>query len=160
MRASNPTTVTDTARYITAVERNKCRAPEQSIRVGCLLEAVAQNCRQRDAASRERCQQISDVIVTNRLSEPIFIPKDVRYRLLNEQRDFKLALSRELRAQYALRVSEMMMSRHFTDASEAALARGIDGYCSEVSGSRDLSWQYCVAAVVWFVGTEGAKEAR
>jgi hypothetical protein len=158
IRASDPTTVADTAKYITAVERNNCRAPEQNLRLGCLLEAVSQNCRQRDVAVRERCQRVSDVIVTNRLSEPIFIPKDVRYKLLNEHRDFKLALSRELRAQYAVRVVELTMSRHYPgkDASDAALAAGIDGYCTTAAGTRELSWQYCVAAIVWFVGTERA----
>lgn len=158
IRASDPTTVADMAKYITAVERNNCRAPEQNLRVGCLLEAVAQNCRQRDPVLRERCQRVSDLIVTNRLSEPIFIPKDVRYQLLNEHRDYKVALTRELRAQYAVRVAELSMSRHFpgVGAGEGALAAGIDGYCTDVSGTRELSWQYCVAAIVWFVGTEGA----
>lgn len=162
IRASDPTMVANTAKYITAVERNNCRAPEQNLKVGCLLEAVAQNCRQRDAAARERCRRISDVIVTNRLSEPIFIPKDVRYNLLNEHRDFKLALSRELRAQYAIRVTELAMSRHFpgAGASDAQLAAGIDGYCTDVSGTRELSWQYCVAAIVWFVGTEGSVDKK
>src|SRR5262249_38482157 len=71
LHASDPTTLADTVKYITAIERNNCRAPEQSLRVGCLLEAVAQNCRQREPAVRERCQRVSDVIVTNRLSEPV-----------------------------------------------------------------------------------------
>jgi hypothetical protein len=50
------------------------------------------------------------------------------------------------------------MSRHFpgAKASDGALAAGIDGYCTDVAGTRDLSWQYCVAAVVWFIGTERA----
>ena len=158
IRASDPTTVADTAKYITAVERNNCRAPEQNLRLGCLLEAVAQNCRQRDAAARERCQRVSDVVVTNRLSEPVFIPKDVRYKLLDENRDFRLALARELRAQYAVRVAELTMSRHFPGAaaSDGALATAIDGYCTDVAGTRELSWQYCVAAIVWYVGTEPA----
>lgn len=160
IRASDPAALADTTRYITAVERNKCRAPEQSLRVGCLLLAVAQHCRQSDAAVRERCQRVSDVIVTNRLSEPVFVPQDVRYKLLNENRDYKIALARELHTQYASRVAEWVMSRHFptSGASSAALAAGIDGYCGEVAGTRDLSWQYCVAAVVWFIGTDGVQQ--
>jgi hypothetical protein len=162
IRASDPTTLANVVKYITAVERNNCRAPEQNLRLGCLLEAVAQNCKQRDAAARERCQLISDVIVTNRLSEPIFIPKDVRYRLLDEHRDFKLALARELRAQYATRAAELAMSRHFpgSGASDSALAGALDGYCADVAGTRGLSWQYCVAALVWFVGTGGDSETK
>jgi hypothetical protein len=157
IRASDPTALADATKYITAVERNKCRAPEQSLRVGCLLEAVAQRCRQSDATARERCQRVSDVIVTNRLSEPVFVPKDVRYKLLNENRDYKVALARELHTQYASRVAEWAMSRHFpgTGASSAALAAGIDGYCGEIAGTRELSWQYCVAAIVWSIGTDG-----
>jgi hypothetical protein len=82
---------------------------------------------------------------------------------MNKQRDYRTALARELVRRHALLVAEFAMSRHFpgSRADSTALAVGIDGYCREIAGTRDLSWQHCVAAVVWFIGTDGGtvKEA-
>src|SRR5438105_2385001 len=78
IRTSDATTTADMTKYIGVMERNKCRAPEMSLRVGCLVEATKQYCKSDDAVKTERCLQLSDVIVTNRLSEPIFVPKEVR----------------------------------------------------------------------------------
>lgn len=152
----------NTTKYVRAVERNKCRAAEQSLRVGCLIAAATQSCRTGEPAQRDRCLRVTDVIVTNRLSDPTFIPKDVRYDIMSESRDSAGELARELERRYAILVSELMMSSHFptaaSSADSAAVAGAIDGYCTEVASMRDLSWQYCVAAVAWFIGTDGGIE--
>jgi hypothetical protein len=157
VRGSDAAMLVNTTKYIQVVERNKCQAPEQSLRVGCILEAASRNCRQATKALREQCHRASDVIVTNRLSERFFLPKDVRYQIVSKQRDYRTALARELVRRQAALAAEFVMSRHFPGgrADSAALAAGIEGYCREMAGTRDLSWQYCVAAVVWFIGTEG-----
>jgi hypothetical protein len=158
IRGSDPAMLINTARYIQVVERNKCQAPEQSLRVACILEAASRNCRQATKELREQCLRVSDVIATNRLSERLFLPKDVRYQIVSRQRDYRTALARELVRRHALLVAELAMSRHFPGgrADSAALAAGIEGYCRDIAGTRDLSWQHCVAAVVWFIGTDGA----
>lgn len=148
--------LTSTSNYIYAVERNKCQAPVESLHVGCLLEAAARNCSQRPGAARARCERVSDTIITNRLSERAFLSEDDRYRLMENQRDYRAAFERELLARYALVVAELVTSRHFPGSAvdSPALAAGIEGFCRALSGRRALSWQYCVAAIVWFVGTE------
>src|SRR6185503_14850296 len=115
IRGIDRATLANTRKYLQIVERNKCQAPEMTLRVGCLLEAAAQNCKQ---------------------------------------------LARELHRRYAGLVAELAMSEFFPGprADTAALATGIDGFCTDVAGTRDLSWQYCVAAVVWFVASDGATE--
>jgi hypothetical protein len=157
IRGSDPAMLVNTTKYIQVVERNKCQAPEQSLRVGCILEAASRNCRQATKELREQCLRASDVIVTNRLSERFFLPKDVRYQIVSKHRDYRTALARELVRRHAVLVAEFAMSRHFPGgrADSAALAAGIEGYCREIAGTRDLSWQYCAAAVVWFIGTDG-----
>ena len=149
-----------TRKYIQLVERNKCQAPEMTLRVGCLLEAAGQNCKQLPADARERCRRASDVIATNLLAERVFVPDDVRYQIVSKQRDARSAIARELHRRYAALVAELVMSELFPGlrADTAALATGIDGFCTEVAGTRDLSWQYCVAAIAWFVATDGATE--
>jgi hypothetical protein len=153
------TELTNTSNYIYAVERNKCQAPVESLHVGCLLEATARNCLSRQGAARERCNRASDVLVTNRLSETAFLPEDVRYEIMDKHRDYGAALARELERRYAIVVAELVMSRHFpgSAADRTRLAAGIESYCRELSSTRALPWQYCVAAVVWFIGTEGPR---
>ncbi len=160
IRAIDRPTLANTRKYIQIVERNKCQASEMTLRVGCMLQAAAQNCKQLPAGKREQCQRASDVLATNQLSERVFVPDDVRYAIMSKQSDARTAIARELHRRYALLVSELAMSDFFPGprADTKALATGIDGFCTDVAGTRDLSWQYCVAAIVWFVATDGAEE--
>ena len=160
IRGIDRATLANTRKYLQIVERNKCQAPEMTLRVGCLLEAAAQNCKQLAGDVRERCRRASDVIATNLLAERVFVPNDVRYQIMSKQRDARAAIARELHRRYAGLVAELAMSEFFPGprADTAALATGIDGFCTDVAGTRDLSWQYCVAAVVWFVASDGATE--
>jgi len=160
LRGMDRTSLANTRKYIQVVERNKCQAPEMTLRVGCLLEAAGQNCKQLPGDARERCRRASDVIATNLLAERVFVPDDVRYQLVTRQRDARSAIARELHRRRAALVAELAMSEFFPGprAGTAALATGIDGFCTDVAGTRDLSWQYCVAAIVWFVASDGAPE--
>lgn len=160
IRGLDRATLANTRKYIQIVERNKCQAPEMTLRVGCLLEAAGQNCKQLAGDARERCRRASDVIATNLLAERVFVPDDVRYQIMSKQRDARTAIARELHRRYAALVAELAMSEFFPGprAGTAALAAGIDGFCSDVAGTRDLSWQYCVAAIAWFVASDGATE--
>jgi hypothetical protein len=160
IRGIDRAALANTRKYLQVVERNKCQAPEMTLRVGCLLEAAGQNCKPVAGDARERCRRASDVIATNLLAERVFVPDDVRYQIMSKQRDARSAIARELHRRYAALVAELAMSEFFPGprADTAALAAGIDGFCSDAAGTRDLSWQYCVAAIVWFVATDGATE--
>jgi hypothetical protein len=160
IRGLDRATLANTRKYLQIVERNKCQAPEMTLRVGCLLKAANQNCKQPAGDVRERCRRASDVIATNLLAERVFVPNDLRYQIMSKQRDARAAIARELHRRYAALVAELAMSEFFPGprASTTALATGIDGFCTDVAGTRDLSWQYCVAAVVWFVASDGATE--
>ena len=162
LRGMDRASLANTRKYIQVVERNKCQAPEMTLRVGCLLEAAGQNCKPLAGDARERCRRASDVIATNLLAERVFVPDDVRYQIMSKQRDARSAIARELHRRYAALVTELAMSEFFPGprADTAALAAGIDGFCTDVAGTRDLSWQYCVAAIVWFVASDGTEEAR
>jgi hypothetical protein len=160
IRDTDRATLGSTRKYIQVVERNRCQAPEMTLRVGCLVEAASQNCKSLAGDARERCRRVSDVIATNLLAERVFVPDDVRYELMTRQRDARSAIARELHRRYAALVAELALSEFFPGprADTAALATGIDRFCTDVAGTRDLSWQYCVAAIVWFVASDGAPE--
>jgi hypothetical protein len=158
IRGSDAAALANTRKYIQVVERNRCQAPEMTLRVGCLVEAAGQNCKSLAADARERCRLVSDAIATNLLAERVFVPDDVRYDLMAKQRDARTAIARELARRRAALVAELAMSELFPGprAGTAALAASIDQFCSRVAGTRDLSWQYCAAAIAWFVATDGA----
>jgi len=160
IRGSDRAALANTRKYIQTVERNKCQAPEMTLRVGCLLEAAGQNCKPLPGDAGERCRRASDVIATNVLAERVFVPNDVRYQIMTKQRDARSAIARELHRRYAGLATELALSEFFPGprADTAALATGIDRFCTDVAGTRDLSWQYCVAAIVWFVASDGAPE--
>jgi hypothetical protein len=160
IRATDRAALANTRTYLQVVERNRCQAPEMTLRVGCLVEAAGQNCKSLAADARERCRRVSDVIATNLLAERVFVPDDVRYEIMSKQRDARSAIARELTRRRAALVAELAMSEFFPGprAETAALATGIDRFCTGVAGTRDLSWQYCASAIVWFVATDGATE--
>lgn len=160
IRGTDAATLANTRKYLQVVERNKCQAPEMTLRVGCMVEAAAQNCKQLPDAARERCRRASDVIATNQLSERVFVPNDVRFQLMMKQKDARKAVRNELDRRYAGLVAELAMAPGFPGAraETKALATSIDRFCTEVAGTRDLSWQYCAAAIAWFVATDGASE--
>ena len=45
LRGMDHASLANTRKYIQVVERNKCQAPEMTLRVGCLLEAAGQYCK-------------------------------------------------------------------------------------------------------------------
>jgi hypothetical protein len=157
IRATDAATLVNTTKYIQVVERNKCQAPEQSLRINCMLTAATRNCTQPEGPERDRCYRVSDVIATNRLSEQFFLPKDDRLDIMGKHTDYRHVLVRELHRRHAILVGEFALSKHFPGAraDAAAVGAGIEAFCRESAGTRDLSWQYCVAAIVWFVGTDG-----
>src|SRR5205823_5466096 len=55
IRGIDRTALANTRKYLQVVERNKCQAPEMTLRVGCLLEAAGQNCKSLAGDARERC---------------------------------------------------------------------------------------------------------
>jgi hypothetical protein len=150
----------DTYNYLYAVERNQCQAPLQSMTCRCLLEAARRNCRQADRSRQERCERISDVIITTRISEDHFISRAARFRILSEHTDFRAALQGALRRRYAALVTEMTMSQPCSgrDQGRVEIAQAIDQYCRRAATTRRLSWQHCAGAIIWFIGTSGRLE--
>lgn len=147
----------NTYQYIYVVNRNQCQAPTQSLVVACLVEAARRSCKQSDEAARDACQRASDVMVTNRLSEKQFLPRRVRFQIMNANTSYRRAMVAELRRRYAALVTEMTMTHLPTGAvgDRRALATAVEAYCRDSAATRDLSWQHCAAAIVWFIATSG-----
>jgi hypothetical protein len=108
------------------------------------------------AALRQNCELYSDVIVVNKMSENIFVKRSERYRMLkNTDDDYRTAMANRLQQKYARIVTHFSL----TEASECdkddfkCLAEGLDQFCLEYTNRQSLSWQYCMSASLWFIGT-------
>jgi hypothetical protein len=147
----------NTYSYINVVENNNCRSSLSDLRTECLLSYARKNCNETTSAElRDNCELYSDVIVVNKLSEKAFLDRTERYRLLkNTNDDFRTAMASRLQQKYSRIVTHFSL----TDGSDcnnndfACLAKGLDQFCLDYTNTQSLSWQHCVSASLWFIGT-------
>lgn len=147
----------NTYSYISVVDNNNCRSSLSDLRVECLLSYANINCREtRSEKLKNNCKFYSDIIVVNKLSEKIFVDRAERYRMLkNAGGDFRTALADRLRQKYARLVTRFSLTNwsNCVDGDLECLAKGLDQFCLDYTNSQSLSWQYCVSASLWFIGT-------
>lgn len=150
-------TISNTYSYINVIENNNCRSSLSDLKVECLLSYAKNNCKEtRSAKSRSNCELYSDIIVVNKMSEKTFVNRTERYRMLrNTSYDFRTAMTSRLQQKYSRIVTEFFLKKE-TDCGDKGfecLARGLDQFCLGYTNTHSLSWQYCVSASLWFIGT-------
>jgi hypothetical protein len=149
--------IINTYRYINAVEKNNCRSSLSDLKVECLLSFAKNNCSASgDPQSRDRCELYTDIVIVNKLSESVFIKRSERYRITrNTSDDFRTALTNKLRQKYGKIVAHFSLSPWSECLKEdfKCLAKGLDQFCLDYTNSQSLSWQYCISASLWFIGT-------
>lgn len=154
----------NTHRYINVVDKNNCQSSLSDLRVECLLSFAEKNCTQIGGKSAmERCKLYSDTIVVNRLSEKVFINKSERYRLLkNAGSDYRSVITDYLQKKYARIVTQFSLSEASSCKNNDyhCLARALDRFCLDYTNAHSLSWQYCVSASLWFIGTTPKQDDR
>ena len=153
--------ITNTYRYINAVERNNCRSTLSDLKVECLLSFARNNCSTYgNQKSKDNCELYSDIIITNKLSESVFIKRSERYRVTrNRKTDFRTALTSRLQQKYGKLVTDFYLTGWSNCGNKdlLCLAKGLDQFCLDYTNSKSLSWQYCTSASLWFIGTSKEK---
>jgi hypothetical protein len=127
--------------------RRRCRAEVAEPSVACLIAAARARCDGGPSARRPACHLAADVAVTNLLAESELVDEATRMRLVNSGGDYRGAMRVELARRRAGLVADLALSQ---PGSEADLPARIDRFCA--SRDRDLAWQRCAAAVVWYIG--------
>lgn len=150
-------TILNTYSYINVIENNNCRSSLSDLKVECLLSYAKNNCKEtQNEKSKSNCELYSDIIVVNKMSEKIFVNRSERYRMLrNTNYDFRTAMSNRLQQKYSRIVTEYFLKKEVDceDKDFACLARGLDQFCLGYTNNHSLSWQYCMSASLWFIGT-------
>jgi hypothetical protein len=147
----------NTHSYINVVERNNCRSSLSDLKTECLLSFAKINCSETGSVeSKDNCELYSDVIVVNKLSEHTFVNRTERYHMLkNTSDDFRTAMMSRLQQKYARIVTHFSL----TGGSDCdnddfdCLAKGLDQFCLDYTNTQSLSWQHCMSASLWFIGT-------
>ena len=160
LRAFNKTQLQDifnTFRYISVIDNNNCRSSLSNLRAQCLLSFAKTNCSETSSSeAKDNCELYSDVIIVNQLSEKAFINRTERYRILkNAGYDHRTAIANRLQQKYAKMVTQFSLTEAANCGNEdfACLAKGLDQFCLDYTNSQSLSWQYCISATLWFIGT-------
>jgi hypothetical protein len=156
LRAADPAKVGDASNYLRTMDRNKCRSAFRRLRVQCLIEAAARNCRSlKEDDKRQGCSLYSDIIVTTVLAEQELISEDRRFEIMQNNVDYRAAFRAEVRRLYGSLAAGFRLSPHYSckAGDVACLATAIDAYCIDQADRQSLAWQHCAAGLVWFIGT-------
>ncbi|MEL7239333.1 MAG: hypothetical protein AAGK78_10760, partial [Planctomycetota bacterium] len=130
----------ETHRYVYSVERNQCQAPLTSLKVGCLLEAAQRYCQREHGPAQSRCRLVVDAMVTNRFSEPIFLSRGERLRIMQSSQNYRSALLGELKQRYARLATGLYLQQPLGRTSSAGeQAEAIDAYCQTVAGRLSMA---------------------
>jgi len=147
----------NTYSYIEVVDKNSCRSRLSDLRAVCLLSLAKKYCRQTgNNKFKDDCELYSDIIVVNKLSENTFVNRSERYSMLeNTSEDYRTVMANKLQQKYARIITHFSL----TTGSDCrnndfnCLARGLDKFCLDYTNTQSLSWQYCMSASLWFIGT-------
>ncbi|NVJ61100.1 MAG: hypothetical protein HWE27_11965 [Gammaproteobacteria bacterium] len=143
--------------YINVVDRNNCSSSLSSLRTQCLIQYAIDNCKSlRQAEQRNYCELYSDIIVANKLSENVFIPRKERYRILkNSVGDRRQVILNKLEQKYSRLVTQFALTAQTSCEydNNRCMAENLDSFCLQYTNQQSLSWQYCTSAIIWFLGT-------
>jgi hypothetical protein len=152
LRSTDAKSLARARSHITTMKRSACSSPFERLRVECIMTVARRYCQDHDA--RPGCRVYADVIASNALAEDHFIPAAQRYLLLQQSRDPRAAIDRELARLTSELAVDLRLSGGGCAASDTGcLAASIDRFCSASSDERNLPWQSCAGALVWFIGT-------
>ncbi|WP_144394679.1 hypothetical protein [Pleionea sediminis] len=143
--------------YINVVDRNNCASNLSSLRTQCLIQYAMDNCKSlRSQKKKLNCELYSDIIVVNKLSEVVFIPRSERYQILkNNTGNSRQIIVNRLEQKYSRLVTQFSLTPEANCKGDdyQCLAQGLDKFCLDYTNQKSLSWQYCMSAIVWFIGT-------
>jgi hypothetical protein len=136
--------------FVRILERNSCRGGYGAMTISCLQEEARRNC---EATHKRHCPVLSDIAVVNKLNEKQFVTREELFRSARQSSGPGSAQLRLLNRKYALLTTEFLLLAHGACQTSECLARELDGYCLQNADVKNLSWQACVGAAAWFIGT-------
>ncbi len=158
MQATKPHILENTRQYISVVDTNNCQSDLLRLRLNCLMSFAEKNCKSlKEKQTRTACKYYSDIIVSNRLGEKLFLSKGEEYRLAktHSSAELKAARSQKLRQKYASIATQFILSEssNCKIKDHTCMATGLDEFCASYTNKHNLSWNYCVSATLWLMSS-------
>lgn len=146
IQAASPNILHEAQEFMDDVEKRKCRSFLDGLTLNCLQAAARSKCRTQD------CSVIHDVILVNKVNERQFVTKEERVKIAVSTANYESAYQKTLQSKYALLATEFLLKGKACKKSDdvSCFSRNIDTYCQQNSDERNLSWQACVSALIWF----------
>ena len=135
--------------------RRRCRADRGDPSIACLIDLARAHCESQPPPARATCHLAADVVVTNLLSESELVDQATRVRFVTRGGDYRAAMRAELRVRYAALAADFALAEPGRDGD---LPARIDRFCARPD--RELAWQRCAAALVWYIGTDDGESGR
>jgi hypothetical protein len=140
--------------------RASCGATSATPALMCALEAGRRSCLDQPAS----CRIAADVMLVNLRGSSDLLDEATRLRLVRGGGDYHRAVLAELQRRYAALAAELVLAEPDAARELPVSAAAVDRFCArrDLSPSPprcaapsptcvpSLSWQRCVAAVIWF----------
>ena len=158
--ATDPQIIKNIREFVSLSYRTTCISDYHKLKVSCLKEATKRSCQQlRGKENVNNCLLISDIVVVNKLGELNFVSSRKKYDIMKKHKNFKRHLNMSLENQYSLIVAELLVDEDFdcTDVDNNCLGERTSSFCNRYSQGNSLSWQHCVSAILWHIGSNRKK---
>jgi len=149
-------TVRNTQTFFNVLDSSSCRSDILLLKVPCFIKFSQNNCRGKiSSKSKKYCKLYSDVYISNKWSEKVFISPRKRYQIMKKHKNYRKQIHMHLKTQYADIATAFKLSDHLQckEIGEICFSDSIDNFCRDHSDKNNYSWQYCVASLIWFIGT-------
>lgn len=133
--------------------RASCGANVSLPPLACLEAEADKTCSPR--ADQTRCLLIADLVWVNYLARDEWLGPNRRRSIIERGGDVRAALEAATQRAYA------RLAADFALGGKGQLPAAIDGYCLEGRAKvRVLPWNRCVAALVWYIGTNAGRQEQ
>ncbi len=169
LEASGDAGVALEAELATAL-RSRCGADPSAVSWSCALATGRAVCEARPTSERARCAAAADVVLVNLRAANDWVDEATRVRLVRGATDYHRALLGELERRFAALAAELVLEERALTAELGARAGAgsaalLDRFCARrdyrprpprcqaaaATCVPPLSWQRCVAALVWSI---------
>jgi hypothetical protein len=142
--------------YITLLNNGSCAASTDSLKLSCLIESAKNSCYEfKKKKNREKCLLYSDIIITNKMSEEIFISRSERFKMMRTSSNLIEAERKKRNHIYSNILTAYYLSDSFDcyDGQDSIChAKQVDHFCSTWGINKGMAWHHCTASIVWFIG--------
>jgi hypothetical protein len=141
--------------FLRTQSQYSCAAQTEQLKIQCLIQQATANCSTFRGGDTGSCELISDVIVSNIIEERSFIDRDELTKILSSEHSSRSQLMTAINGRYARLTADFLSATkgQCINPNAPCFAQQIDRFCNDRANTKKVSWQGCVGALIWFIGS-------